>query len=613
MINELVSLISTNAKKYGDREALRYRDYESQQWVSLSWNDFKRNIECEAYSLYKAGIGVQDRIAIFTQNCPEILISHFAAFYNRAVPVPIYATSSKDEAAYIINDSGATILFTGDQRQYDVARQLLGVCNSLKRIVTLDPHVTHAADDDTTLTWQEFITQGENVDEDIRAAVYGRENAGSPDDLMYLIYTSGTTGVPKGVMLTHSNFNAAMSNHSRRIKVLDDNTDISLSFLPFSHVFELGWTMVCLIHGVRVAINLDPKDIQRAVKEIQPTCMCSVPRFWEKVYTAIMDNVSKAKPVVRVFFKRAIAIGKTRNLKYVRTGRKVPALVEKQYQYFEKKVYSKLRRAIGVEKSKYYPTAGSMLSDNIVELLHAVGINIVIGYGLSETNASVSFFPDKNWEIGTVGLPIPDVQVKIGDNNEILVKGPTVMKGYYNKPEETAEVIDAKGWFHTGDCGHLTESGQIVLTERIKDLYKTSNGKYIAPQVLETLLGQDKYIEQVAVIGDGRKFVSALIVPNFDELGSYAKSKNIAYKTKEELVNNPDLHKMLEERIDGYQKDFASYEQIKRFVMLPRPFSMETDELTNTMKIRRSVINKRYSRLIDAMYAVDYRPKKEKK
>lgn len=430
---------------------------------------------------------------------------------------------------------------------------------------------------------------------------------------MYLIYTSGTTGVPKGVMLTHSNFNAAMSNHSRRIKVLDDNTDISLSFLPFSHVFELGWTMVCLIHGVRVAINLDPKDIQRAVKEIQPTCMCSVPRFWEKVYTAIMDNVSKAKPVVRVFFKRAIAIGKTRNLKYVRTGRKVPALVEKQYQYFEKKVYSKLRRAIGVEKSKYYPTAGSMLSDNIVELLHAVGINIVIGYGLSETNASVSFFPDKNWEIGTVGLPIPDVQVKIGDNNEILVKGPTVMKGYYNKPEETAEVIDAKGWFHTGDCGHLTESGQIVLTERIKDLYKTSNGKYIAPQVLETLLGQDKYIEQVAVIGDGRKFVSALIVPNFDELGSYAKSKNIAYKTKEELVNNPDLHKMLEERIDGYQKDFASYEQIKRFVMLPRPFSMETDELTNTMKIRRSVINKRYSRLIDAMYAVDYRPKKEKK
>jgi long-chain acyl-CoA synthetase len=371
--------------------------------------------------------------------------------------------------------------------------------------------------------------------------------------------------------------------------------------------------MVCLIHGVRVAINLDPKDIQRAVKEIQPTCMCSVPRFWEKVYTAIMDNVSKAKPVVRVFFKRAIAIGKTRNLKYVRTGRKVPALVEKQYQYFEKKVYSKLRRAIGVEKSKYYPTAGSMLSDNIVELLHAVGINIVIGYGLSETNASVSFFPDKNWEIGTVGLPIPDVQVKIGDNNEILVKGPTVMKGYYNKPEETAEVIDAKGWFHTGDCGHLTESGQIVLTERIKDLYKTSNGKYIAPQVLETLLGQDKYIEQVAVIGDGRKFVSALIVPNFDELGSYAKSKNIAYKTKEELVNNPDLHKMLEERIDGYQKDFASYEQIKRFVMLPRPFSMETDELTNTMKIRRSVINKRYSRLIDAMYAVDYRPKKEKK
>ena len=253
-----------------------------------------------------------------------------------------------------------------------------------------------------------------------------------------------------------------------------------------------------------------------------------------------------------------------------------------------------------------------MLSDNITELLHAVGINIVIGYGLSETNASVCFYPNTGWELGTIGEPIPGVKVKIGDQNEILVKGPTVMRGYYNKPEETAQAIDADGWFHTGDCGELTEKGHLVMTERLKDLYKTSNGKYIAPQQLESLLAQDKYMAQVAVIGDGRKYVSALIVPDFDELGAWAIKHKIQFKNNEELVNDPKVHEMLDKLINEYQKDLASYEQIKRFVLLPRPFSMENGELTNTLKIKRAVVNKRYAKLIDAMYAVDYRPKGKK-
>ena len=610
-MNRFVELIPQQRAKYGEREALRFRDYETQVWSSITWNGFAELIDRAAGALFTGGVEPHGRVCLFTQNCPEVLITHFGAFYNRAIPVPIYATSSKDEAAYIVNDSGATILFTGDQGQYNIARQIIDDCPTLKFIVTLHPDVKHDADDKTSLTWEEFLTTGDKLSKEVLGQIEERKQAGVDTDIMYLIYTSGTTGVPKGVMLMHSNMNAAMVAHIERFDgIIDDKTDVSLSFLPFSHVFELGWTMVCLTSGIRVAINYNPKEIQRAVKEVQPNYMCSVPRFWEKVYTAINDNLANAKPVVRMLVKQAIRVGKARNMKYTRVGKKAPAFIEQQYQYFEKKVFKKLRGAIGVVDGKMFPTAGAMLSDNITEFLHAVGINICIGYGLSETNASVSFFKPGEWTLGTIGMPISSIQVKIGDKNEILVKGPTVMKGYYNKPVETAEAIDADGWFHTGDCGEIAPTGELILTERLKDLFKTSNGKYIAPQVLETMLGQDKFIEQVAIIGDGRKYVSALIVPDFEELKAYADKKHIEHRTIEDLVNNADIRKMIEGRINDYQKGLASYEQIKRFVLLPKAFTMENGELTNTLKIKRAVISKRYRPLIDAMYAADYRKKK---
>ena len=600
MVNELVELISTQARRFGDREALRFRDYKTQEWMSISWNQFKTNIEREAKSLYKAGLDVEDKVAIFSQNCPEILTTHFAAYYNRGVAVPIYATSSKNEAAYIINDAQTLVLFVGDQQQYDIAMEIVDECPSLKYVVTYNPLVEKRADDKISMTWEEFLDWGEDADVEL---LNKRKESALPSDLMVLIYTSGTTGLPKGVMLCHSNFNAAILAHNMRIPSLNDETDLSLSFLPFSHIFELGWSVVCLANGIRIVINYNPKEIQKTVKEVHPTCMCSVPRFWEKVYTAIVNNVENAAPMVRMLFKRAIAVAKKREMKYVRTGKKVPMLLEKQYQYFDKKVYSRLRSAIGFEQPHLFPTAGAMLSDNITEFLRSIGLPIIIGYGLSETTASVSFVPDTNWELGTIGTPIPGVKVKIGDENEILVKGPTIMKGYYHKPEETAKAIDKDGWFHTGDCGAINEHGQLIITERLKDLFKTSNGKYIAPQVLETRLGQDLFIEQAAVIGDGRKFVSALIVPSFDALKAYAKKKKIEYTDIADLVNNKDIRKMMEQRINEWQKDLASYEQIKRFILMPRPFTMETGELTNTLKIRRKVINKRYAKLIDAVYA----------
>lgn len=608
-MNEFVELIESQSQRYGSREAIRYQTYEEHpQWKSLSWKELASLVDKASLALCAQGVTHETKVALFTQNCPEVLIVHYGAFYNRAVPVPIYATSSAEEATHIINDSGATILFTGDQHQYETAQGIASQCPTLKLIVALDPRVKLSSEGLASVMWDDFLNQPGNNIEQLKTTVRKSMADSTANDLMYLIYTSGTTGAAKGVMLTHSNFSAAMLGHGMRIDV-DDEIDLSLSFLPFSHIFELGWTMFCLVHGVRVAINRDPKEIQKAVKEINPTCMCSVPRFWEKVYTAISDNVNNAKPVVKMLLKRAVKVGKKRNLKYVRRGVKVPAMLETQYQYFDRKVFSKIRKAVGISDRNFFPTAGAMLSDNITEFLHGIGINIVIGYGLSETNATVTFYPSPGWKLGTVGTPLPGVKVKIGNKHEILVKGPTVMKGYYNNPEETAKAIDEDGWFHTGDCGDLTQDGHLVLTERLKDLFKTSNGKYVAPQVMETRLAQDKFIEQVAVIGDGRQFISALIVPNFESLKAYAAKNGLNLNTNEELAYSKEIHEMLEQRIEKYQQDLAAYERIKQFIVMPRPFSIEKREVTNTLKIRRAVINKHYAKLIDAIYTREYKVK----
>ena len=429
-----------------------------------------------------------------------------------------------------------------------------------------------------------------------------RRNAGSPDDLATLIYTSGTTGEPKGVMLAHSNYDEAMRIHLQRLVTCSDK-DVSLCFLPLTHVFERAWSYYCLTVGMRIAINVDPKDIQNTIREIRPTIMCSVPRFWEKVYSAIQDNLSKMKGIARRLAERAFVIGRRRNVEYLRAGKCVPLWLECQYRFYDKFVFSKIRRAVGVENGNIFPTAGAPLSDTINEFLHICGINIVYGYGLSETTATVSCFDLVGYEFGTVGSLMPDIQVKLGENNEILVKGKTVMKGYYRKPEETARVFTEDGWFRTGDAGKVNEQGALVLTERLKDLFKTSNGKYIAPQALETRLGEDKYIDQVAVIGDQRKYVTAIIIPAYEALKEYAAQKQIQYRNLEELVKNQKIQALISERIEALQKNFARFEQIKRFTLLPQAFSMEKGELTNTLKIRRSVINLLYKDEIEAMYA----------
>lgn len=370
-----------------------------------------------------------------------------------------------------------------------------------------------------------------------------------------------------------------------------------------SHIFEKAWTYFCLYSGMKVYINLDPHDIQTSIRQVRPTCMCSVPRFWEKVYSAVQSKISRMNAVQKFMVKRAIAVGRRRNLDYVRMGRQAPRILEMQYRFYDRHVFLPMRKVIGIENGNIFPTAGAPLSDTIVEFLHTCGINIVVGYGLSETTATVTCYPSLGYEIGTVGTVMPRIQIKLGNENEVLVKGPTVMAGYFNKPEETAAAFTEDGWFRTGDAGKIDDTGALVLTERLKDLFKTSNGKYIAPQAIESRLGEDEYIEQVAVIGDQRKYVTAIIIPAFEALKEYARKKHIQYKSLVDLVNNSEIRRLIQERIDKLQNGFANYEKVKKFVLLPKEFTMESGELTNTLKIRRPVINNRYAREIEAMYA----------
>lgn len=601
MANILTNIIHRQAEKYGNREAYSYKAPGTETWVPTSWTDLRHQVDSVGRAFEILGYKEFDHIAIFSANRPEILITDFAAYANRMVPIPIYSTSTADQVAYIINDASCRMLLVGTQAQYDLARTVADKCPTLRQIVTMD-EVTLQEGDTTTIPFTSLIGLGDKATEATIAEVDRRTQASEADDIATIIYTSGTTGEPKGAVLSHSCFNTAMEIHRERLTQLTDS-DTSICFLPLSHIFEKAWTYFCLYSGMRVAVNNDPHDILRSLREVKPTCMCSVPRFWEKVYTGVQEKLSEMKGIRKWIAGRALACGKRRNLHYKRIGLPVPRLLEWRYRFFDKKVFAPMRRVIGIPNGKMFPTAGAPLSANIVEFLQSCGIDIIIGYGLSETTATVTCYPDTDYVIGSVGTPMPGIEVKIGEDNEILVKGATVMRGYYNKPEATAEAFTADGWLRTGDAGYIDAEGNLVLTERIKDLFKTSNGKYIAPQAIESRLGEDKYIDQVAVIGDKRKYVTAIIIPAFEALKEYARKKHIQYQNIEDLLRNIDIRTMIQERIDKLQESFAGFERIKKFTLLPRAFSMEAGELTNTLKIKRKVINSRYAREIDAMYA----------
>ena len=592
-------LIHQQAKKYGDRVALKHRDYKTNTWIPTTWNQFSEAVRTVSNALIEWGVEVQENIGVFTQNKPESLFVDFGAFGVRAVTVPLYATSSEAQVHYILEDAQIRYLFVGEQQQYDVAFRVMALSSTLKRIVVFDRDVKLDPRDETTVYMDDFLAQGKAFQH--QAEVDKRTAESDTEDLMNILYTSGTTGESKGVMLSHAGYESVMDAHCDRFPGLGEN-DVVINFLPFTHVFERAWSCWCLCVGAELNINLRPQDIQMTIKEVRPTAMCSVPRFWEKVYTGVNEVIANATGVKKTLMQDAIKVGREHNVNYVCKGKTPPMWLHLKYKFYEKTIYSLLKKTLGLDRGAFFPTAGAAIPPAVQEFVLSVGINMVAGYGLTESVATVSCENNFDHEIGSVGKLMPHMQVKFGENDEILLKGPAITKGYYKKEAATKAAFTEDGWFRTGDAGYMKD-GFLFLTERIKDLFKTSNGKYIAPQAIETKMVVDRYIDQISIIADERKFVAALIVPDYKLVEKFAADKGIQYASMAELLKHEAVMGLFKERIDTLQQQFAHYEQIKKFTLLPEPFSMAKGELTNTLKIKRSVLNKNYAAEIEAMYA----------
>ncbi len=601
-MNRLVEIIAENAKKYAGREAYRFCWRKDGEWLSTSWDEFAAQVGVAANALARLGLAEKDTIAICSPNTPQILITELGAFRNRVAAIPIYASSVQAQFDFIIGNGTPKVIFVGDKHQYPMAYSYWKRHKNVNRIVVYkNDGLELEPDDNVTIFWDDFVRLGMEADDNTRREVEERAKRGLPDDMATLIYTSGTTGEPKGVVITHRNYDTAIAAHLAILKSISDK-DLSMAFLPMSHILEKAWNFFCITRGVAIAVNYDPRLIADTIHEVHPNVMCCVPRFWEKVYTQVKEKIAGMKPMQRWLVKRALHIGHRRNLDYVRTGRPVPRLLALRYDFYDKRLFRKLRYAIGIPNPNFFPTAGAPLSDTICEFMRSVGIDVIIGYGLSETTATVSCFPQVGYEIGTVGVPLPHVKVRIDSNGEILVKGDTVTPGYYKKPDANAAAFTDDGFFRTGDAGYLMPSGALVLTERVKDLFKTSNGKYIAPQMMESRLAENKYIDEVAVIGDQRKFVTALVVPNLSQLRRWAAAKGIDTDDSRQLCADSRVVEFIMSEINRYQTDIAEFEKIKRITLLPHHFSIMNGEVTNTMKVRRPIVARNYAAIIDKMY-----------
>ncbi len=586
------------ARKYGDRVAYVYHDFGKALWKEMSWRTFAEDVRRVSNALLNLGVRVQENIGVFSQNAIQYVCTDFGAYGIRAVTIPFYATSSEEQIQFVINDADIKIIFVGEQDQYDKARRVQALCPSLERIVIYDSSVVKAEHDSSSLYFSDFLKFADGFPRQSEVETLWKQ--ANDEDLINILYTSGTSGASKGVMLTYGQFQAALKANDECVMVGEN--DRVITFLPITHIFERGWDMLALSEGATLIINTDPHRIQQSMRETHPTCMSAVPRFWEKVYAGVQEKIDKATGMQKKLFLAALETGRRYNIEYLARGKRPPLTLMLKYKIANNTILSLVRKQLGLEHPNIFPTAGARVSEEVETFVHSIGICMIVGYGLTESLATVSAdHKDKPYTIGSVGRPISGIDIKIGDNDEILLKGPTITKGYYKRDDLNAEVFTEDGYFRTGDAGYV-RNGELFLTDRIKDLYKTSNGKYIAPQAVEAKLLVDKYVEQVVVIADERKFVSALIVPAYSLLEEYARDCGITYGNREDLCNNPKILKMLADRIETLQQGLAGYEQVKRFRLLAKPFTMENGELTNTLKTRRGVIFKNYAKLIDEMY-----------
>ena len=581
-----INRIRFQAKNFANRTALRFQ--EQGKWCNMEWSTFQQEIDNISLALIAQNIEIQDKIGIFAHNMPRWSIADFGAMQARVVTVPIYATNTPSQVEYIINDADIKILFVGEQTQMDCAIQLANNCTQLIKIVAMKSSI-NLYNHPLACHWENFIQVDKNMTE-LEARIASKRL----DDLFTLIYTSGTTGDPKGVMLDYANLAHQLQSHDQALNITEQ--DVSLSFLPLSHIFERAWVAYIFHRGATNCYLEDTNQIRQALVETKPTVMCAVPRFYEKIYAAVLDKVEKAPFIRRTLFHWAIQAGE----KHYQSANPSRWL-KWQHKWADKLVLSKLRALLGGQV-RMMPCGGAKLEPTIGKFFHSLGVNVKLGYGMTETTATVSCWEDHDFNPNSIGKLMPNAEVKIGENNEILVRGGMVMRGYYKKPEETANAFTADGFLKTGDAGEMDEHGNLYITDRIKELMKTSNGKYIAPQYIEGKIGKDKFIEQIAIIADAKKYVSALIVPCFDSLEEYAKQLNIKYQDRLELIKHSEIIQMFEKRLHDVQKELASFEQVKKFTLLPQAFTQAMEEITPTLKLRRKVIMQRYREQIEQMY-----------
>lgn len=586
--------------QFAHKSVIKYYDPKQSTWFSLNGEEVADRILDAAKALAREGIQTGDRVGFYTPNNVNATISELGLYMMRGVSVPLYATSTPEQVEFIVQDAEVKLMFVGEQFQYNNAYEVQTENPGLERIIIFDNSVVLHPEDKTSMYYDEFIRRGDSKSSENLANVSA--SLALAQDIALIIYTSGTSGRSKGVVLRHASFMYQIETHVRMFTFISSR-DVSMSFLPQSHIFEKTWVYYCLYIGCTVAILNDPKRILQALPEIKPTMMCNVPRFWEKVYAGVQDKINHASPLQQKILRHAVEIGGKYRLEYQNAGKPAPWHIRLLFEFYRRTLFAKLKSVLGLQRGRFFPVAGASLSVEVNRFLQSVDIPICFGYGLSESTATVSCFPQQGFVMESIGQVLDHVQVRIDpETSEIQLKGPTIITEYYNNPEANAASFTPDGYFRTGDAGRL-EGRVLYFTERIKDLFKTANGKYIAPQMLEGLLATDPIFEQVAIIGDGYKFVSALIYPNWDILRREAAERGLNVgRSNKELAADYEVYRLVMAHVEQALGSVAQYEKVKRFTLLDEPFSIESGELTSTMKIRRAVVAEHYAEAIRKMY-----------
>ncbi|MBN2009521.1 long-chain fatty acid--CoA ligase [candidate division KSB1 bacterium] len=593
MFQSVVHMLQETVGRYGEKDALRFR--RDDQIIAYSYNEFNTMIKKLTGALAQVGLEPNDKIALLSNNCPEWTITDFAIFSMQGVTVPIYQTLPPNQIAYILKDSNTRAIFVENAEQYDKIVQIENQLPNLEFVFSFKK----IRDNDAVDTFDDLLKIGNEFNianpDFYQASVDGID----PMAVCSLVYTSGTTGEPKGVMLHQHGFVTDIVNAEAALKLLP--TDVFLSFLPLSHLYErLAGHWCPMYRGGTIHYARSIETVVDDIAEAKPTVMVSVPRLYEKISTAVLDKVEQGSAIKKSLFNWALRTGYRYHQK--RYVGKPGAWLTRQYNLADKLVFKRIKQKLG-GNFRYPIAGGAPLSVETLKFFEAMGLPIIEGYGMTETHLIITLTPAGKTKYGSCGKPIRGVDVRIAQDGEVLVKGETLMKGYFNKPDLTAETIDNDGWLHTGDIGYLDNDRFLFLTDRKKNIFVTSGGKNVAAAPLENKLKTSRYIDDICLIGHSRKFISALIIPNYDMLKKYAELESISYATDKELTEHPSIYRLIENEVETAQTDFARFEKIKKFFILPEPLSLDKGEITPSLKIKREVVELRYKPQIDAMYA----------